>query len=147
MTKAQKSFLEVLATEGAKRLSKRAVDQWLPQTVNPALKEKLRAEAEREIFNALEAVRWRFRKITELGKNVVMSRKDVLKACHVLQVPAPKIGSPVDLELANKNRRAQMKTYHPDVSPNTRDEYEAAVKAYDVLAAYNAALEGSTANG
>ncbi len=150
MTKKQKNILEelldVMVTEGSKKLADRMVTSYLPEEVAPPpVREQLRAEAEREIYNALNTVRTRFTTFAQQGMNLMKPRKEVLAACKVLQVEPPKLGKPVDLDKANRNKRSQMKTYHPDISPNTRDEFEAAARAYDVLANYNAALGG--ANG
>ncbi len=145
MTPPKKSLAEVmldtLATEGAKRISERMMNAYMPPTIEAFMKEQMRVEAEREIYNVLSMVKQRFKNAATVGANMMKPRTEMLAACKVLQVPFPRRGKPVDLAQAAKNRKAQMRLFHPDISPNTRDDFEAAVKAYATLVTYNASLE------
>lgn len=68
---------------------------------------------------------------------LLVTRTKVTQACRTLGMDPPKPGKPADMQTAHSRKRALAKAYHPDVSPNTRDQYEAVLEAYDTLEAYN----------
>ena len=58
--------------------------------------------------------------------------------------PPKKLGEPVDLKQAAKQKRTLARLYHPDASgrEDTRGAYEQVIKAYEALEEYNEQLTG-----
>ena len=68
-----------------------------------------------------------------------ISRREVLRACRILQVPPPEKNEMPNLSVAKKNKRTLARHLHPDM--NSGDEslserYDEAIKAYNVLEQY-----------
>ncbi|UCC72005.1 MAG: hypothetical protein JSV86_16805 [Gemmatimonadota bacterium] len=65
-----------------------------------------------------------------------ISRRRYTEACRQLNITPTAPSKPVDLTAAKKAKRAWAREYHPDVSPDTRDAYEAVIEAYQVIEQY-----------
>lgn len=77
---------------------------------------------------------------------LLVTRAKVSRACGILNMDPPsRHGKPVDMKVAQSRKRTLAKTYHPDVSPHTRDQYEAVLAAYADLEDYDEMLQGGPA--
>lgn len=77
------------------------------------------------------------------GLRMRVARARMLKACHVLSLNPPKVGTLANLKLARKKQRALVRLLHPDVhggSEATREAFENVIAAYKILEAYNEGL-------
>lgn len=145
---AKKSPLEKMVAIGLKGLTEKLASYLPPEIPEPERK-RLKTMAHREMLTAYETLRSRFRRRAEQTQGeptLNVSRLKVTTACKVLNLEPPKVGKPVDLEVAKKHQRAAMRAYHPDVNPNGREEFQAAVAAYETLVEYNDALIAKAIN-
>jgi len=89
----------------------------------------------REVEAMIESLSQRF-------KYTKPSRDDLFSACALLNIPRPKWGKPADAERAWKNRRAVLRSTHPDHLHHDGglDAYHAINEAYAAVVAYNDSL-------
>lgn len=81
---------------------------------------------------------------TEVALKVEVGRREVLDACATLRMNAPKIGRPVDLAMAKRQKRSLARLLHPDSNSGDHslaDQYDEVVKAFDVLEQYNESFQ------
>ena len=72
-----------------------------------------------------------------------ITKDEVAKACAVLHVDPPFEGAEADLVQANRMKRKLLRAYHPDAHGGndiTRPQYEAVLRAYELLEKYNEQL-------
>ena len=72
--------------------------------------------------------------------SAVIGRRSVLSACQTLHLASPRVGKPIDMKEAKKQRTRLVRLYHPDSnggSEETRTLYEAVIEAYIILEQYN----------
>jgi hypothetical protein len=110
----------------------------------PHIQETLISEFEREL--KVVTASWSSKLDRAKNRNadnavLLVTRAKVTKACGVLNMDPPKPGKPADMKLAQSRKRTLAKTYHPDVSPHTRDQYEAVLEAFSVLEDYEEMLK------
>lgn len=62
-------------------------------------------------------------------------RRDVIKACRVLNMDPPKPGEKIDMAEAKKKKKTLVRVYHPDKVGNdsTAEEYQKVIEAYNTL--------------
>jgi hypothetical protein len=71
-----------------------------------------------------------------------ISQEEMESACAILKIDPPLDGGPVDLHVANQMKKRLARAYHPDVhGETTREQFEAVLRAYDVLEEYNGQFE------
>jgi hypothetical protein len=73
-----------------------------------------------------------------------IDRKRLIRACKILQIDPPPVNQPVDLKRATNQMRKLTRLYHPDVHggrEDTRDLFEEAVGAHEILKEYNDSLD------
>jgi hypothetical protein len=77
------------------------------------------------------------------------SRAELFEACDLLNVPRPKWGKRVDQKRAWKNRKAALKSTHPDTLGHNGgiEAFQAIKDAYDVIARYNDSIDDRKAPG
>lgn len=126
---------------GLKLLTKKLMTT-MPDGMSEAERKLMEKRVRAELNSAFDSVRHKF---TRVAKNqpIDVDRLKVLAACDTLNVPRPKPGRPVDLAKAKRHQRQAVRAYHPDMNGGDqkhRNEFEAAVKAYDVLEVYNESL-------
>ena len=114
----------------------------LPDGFPEVERKRLEKQVHGELSSAYDVIRI---KVTRRAKNqpIALDRLQVIAACDTLSIPRPKIGKPVDLARAKRHRNQNARAYHPDANSGNeknRNELEAALKAYDVLEAYNESL-------
>lgn len=129
------------ASTGLKMLTTKIMSV-LPDGIPDVERRRIEKQVYGDLSSAYDVVRIRITR--KQSAPVPIDRLKVLAACDVLNVSRPKAGKPVDLVLAKTNQRAAVRAYHPDANggnESTRNEFEAAVKAYEVLEAYNESLE------
>lgn len=139
--RAKKTVVESIIDTGVAGLADYLVGM-LPPQVPESERRRLRKSVHGEIRATVETLRTKLRRRAS-NEPIDVSRLKVLAACKVLNVPAPKVGQPVDLTLAKKHQRQAVRAYHPDANGGNdanRNEFEAAVKAYEVLEDYNESL-------
>lgn len=75
------------------------------------------------------------------------SRAELFEACDLLNVPRPKWGKRVDQKRAWKNRKAALKSTHPDTLGHNGgiEAFQAIKDAYDVVARYNDSIPSAVA--
>lgn len=72
-----------------------------------------------------------------------VTRKQVMEACHELNMDPPAPGKPVDQLKAKRQKKLHVRLYHPDVHPNPtmktamRKKYESVLEAYRTIEQYN----------
>lgn len=71
------------------------------------------------------------------------SRAELFEACDLLNVPRPKWGKRADQNRAWKNRKAALKSTHPDTLGHNGgiEAFQAIKDAYDVIARYNDSVD------
>jgi len=72
-----------------------------------------------------------------------IDRKKLIRACKILQIDSPPINQPIDLKQATKQMKRLTRLYHPDAhggNEETRDLFEEAVGAHEILKEYNDSL-------
>lgn len=112
--------------------------------VEPLTQSTLLSEFERELKVVTASWGGKMERAKQRGTDnavLLISRVKVTRACEVLSMDPPKPGKPVDMKLAQSRKRTLAKTYHPDVSPTTRDQYEAVLEAFAVLEDYEEMLK------
>jgi hypothetical protein len=74
-----------------------------------------------------------------------LSHEEVSKACQTLQIDPPIGREPVDLKVANRQKRRLLRVYHPDAQGSTdvtREMYHVVLQAYEMLEKYNEQVAG-----
>lgn len=93
---------------------------------------------ESEVRSVIRGINARVQQITGQLNGEGVTRRQVLTACHVLSVVAPKPGCVVDLREARRRKRQLAAQYHPDkVGAAMRDQYEEVIAAFATLEVYN----------
>ena len=152
MTKKEETLFDGVKRVGAEYLARRLVKAAGLDDLPEAERSMLTKGAARDIQNAIDIVRQRLRKVASAPPldpvQYTAQWTKVLAACRVLQIPSPKKGTAIDLEPGSKayrNRRAQVRAYHPDANPGRENEVAtemAAVNnAWETLEQYNASLK------
>lgn len=87
---------------------------------------------------------------TKKDADALMKMDEVDKACQFFGVDTPAFGRPVDLDKANKAKKAMARSLHPDLHGGDKrhlDQYHEVMAAYEVLEKYNSQIKpiGETA--
>jgi hypothetical protein len=75
--------------------------------------------------------------------NINITRRQLLDACAALNMTPPAVGKLVDMSIAKRNKRQIARNYHPDMLKNTvnnttKDIFNEAIAAYELIEQYNA---------
>jgi len=117
------------------------------ENVQPHIRDTFIGEFERELKVLTASWSGKLERVKNRGTDttvLLVTRAKVTKACGVLNMDPPKPGKPVDMKFAQSRKRVLAKTYHPDVSPHTRDQYEAVLEAFAVLEDYEEMLKSGS---
>lgn len=135
-------IVEAVVTTASTELSEKLGDA---TGMSERSKAQLRRRARRELNGAVKNVTARFKKaIKKRPEKIDVSSLKLITACGVLRIPVPREGTPIDLELARKNKLAAARLFHPDAmggNESKRAQFEVVVEAYAWLEKYNDGLE------
>ena len=121
--------------------------------LDPIIKRKFYNETSVALQVVMDEFRLKLRRLVEAHdttkkSSAMLSTMDEIdRACQMFGVETPKYGLPVDLERANKTKKAQARSLHPDLhggDPKYVDQYHEVMSAYEVLEKYNAQLTAAT---
>jgi len=78
-----------------------------------------------------------------------ISRRVLIEACHTLRMDPPRVGAPVNMTIAKRQKRTLARVYHPDANAGDHSmtsQYDEVVKAFDLIEQYNRQI-GSPGGG
>jgi hypothetical protein len=74
-------------------------------------------------------------------KHAVAKRSVIVDACRVLGLRLPKLGTPVNIRIAYRNRGRKLRSHHSDIAVGDMEMhklmFQQILDAYDILVAYN----------
>ena len=98
-----------------------------------------------EFMREIEVVLTSFTQRLSMSKP---NRDQLFSACDLLNIPRPRWGKPADQKRAWKNRRAVLKSTHPDTLGHEGGlgAYHGITEAYNIVVAYNDSLNPNPTN-